>query len=143
MDHLSVAHHIRALTTEGKSNEKNQTMNQSAKSIIVPVASHPANESSSYNHSHRKLHAKQCVKSFKIPYCQLRLSLIQMSQLQMISQIYLRRDGPLFFWRGGQTFRQRKQFFWVLLLLQTIFLRLLPSENNFFVHLIAVDFIIN
>jgi hypothetical protein len=76
MDHLSVAHHIRALTTEGKSNEKNQTMNQSAKSIIVPVASHPANESSSYNHSHRKLHAKQCVKSFKIPYCQLRLSLI-------------------------------------------------------------------
>ena len=75
MDHLSVAHHIRALTTEGKSNEKNQTMNQSAKSIIVPVASHPANESSSYNYSHRKL-AKQCVKSFKIPYCKLRLSLI-------------------------------------------------------------------
>jgi hypothetical protein len=31
----------------------------------------------------------------------------------------------------------------VLLSLQTIFLRLLPSANNFFVHLIAVDFIIN
>ena len=42
------------------------------------------------------------------------------------------RDGPLFFWRGGWTFRQRRQFFLVLLSLQTIFLRLLPSANNFF-----------
>ena len=31
------------------------------------------------------------------------------------------RDGPLFFWRGGWTFRQRKQFFLVLLSLQTFF----------------------
>ncbi|CAB3981915.1 Hypothetical predicted protein [Paramuricea clavata] len=42
MDHLSVPHHICALTTEGKSN--NEPV--SAKSIIVPVASLPANESS-------------------------------------------------------------------------------------------------
>ena len=48
MDHLSVPHHIRALTTEGKSNEKKSNNEPvSAKSIIVPVASIPANESSS------------------------------------------------------------------------------------------------
>ena len=35
----------------------------------------------------------------------------------------LLRDGPLFFWRGDG--------------------HLLPCANNFFVHLIAVDFIIN
>ena len=56
---------------------------------------------------------------------------------------------PRFLNRGGadnnwnSPFRQRKQFFLVLLSLQTIFLHLLPSANNFFVHLIAVDFIIN
>ena len=73
------------------------------------------------------------------------LSAYKYNMLTWISLPYIGiavRDGPLFFWREGMNISSTQTIFFGVVVVANNFLRLLPSSaNNFFVHLIAVDFI--